>query len=1328
VAISNRTASRLKSHYVDLTAQSALPWGTTLTGNNTEQVADDVNAALNKAKVLDMKNVLPTTFGYTSFFGERDIQLPPVSMLTDEAFMYDTPTGRRLMLALGADGLRVSFDGLAWDDKYTALNTPNTLADIQTGLGDAFSVTTSVADITAANLLASPVVESVLPASEGITLLTAAPEQRDSRDQVVAEGTARVSFSTYVDWLSAGGLPLTDNLQVGYDANAPIPPYLTPDATILVVPIDPVTNFMHAGTVYRGVSSLPAAKGVVLDPANPWVASIVDLATLNPQLGDVIHVAASTYTVTALPYDPSAAAIALAAQFPVQNAHPEVKASGTTLVFSFNVNSIYYNGARYAYISDGTPLTAVVDTATVVTTFDITEGSGYNMPQLIHGFPAPVTTAEYIAVDIAAVNAAIGNNVAGFGGFSLGDSFIMYMDGVAVDPLLVQGDLWIYRTPTQSIGYGFLFGDSSAWGNGAITPVPVYAATVTGMVAKPDAPTNQLQGSNQPIPTSITLNPAVTAGMDVGVIILQGKTTVWLPRQSAAAPIDLLATPAYSRVASWSYRGYSTIAWATLASPTVTKYSNAVKFPVYSQLDYAVTRKYALSFVEDSLLVEQVLEFEVTVLGYTQNLGWASSSPSSAQGQGLTNRTRLQNLPVVPQLADFQYGVQHATPWTHAVVRNKLYLYRQGMGGFLTVNAAGTALELVYPTFANMQFVQGIASAKGRMLMWDSENSIYRSSVLDALDFTPSIATQATVHKIDALKGDIVTIESMGDSYIVYGSASIIAGVYAGEVTIFTYKTLSEFHGVYQAKAVTRIAIDTHAAYLDNGLYQITLQGIAALSTEVSEYLASSDVPVRLDFLAGKYLAISAAPALPTTSIEEFRSVAGRNLFDALRIDSIPGAANNYNWNMLDFGGSEINHDWLYTLTDALPVTPKGLAIHQAEIARDNPAVGMSLVPVATVRTPYILWVMQMIQLNWVTNVYLTTAAMDKAFGAESHLQLSASADSLVNPYATPRNLHAGDFALTYLERAGIYNLSEMPAHFAVNTLHTWSNANSSGNYDNTTGDTFTTFPIYVGNSQVAIPPEIYAHYGVYGDPAMMSFTPADPSAPAAQIPAGSVGITNNGSMLTFTVADALATLAAAATVLPLNGFDLPAVALPPGHFMGVQGQTASIPPVFNRTLLLDVQLGTWGSCDVPVRCMFDYSPVNAPTTTVATGTAGHAYTLGYDDFALKLSAVRADGQLVTFTPDPADSFLTVGKCGFFEQYLTRLTEVRWDVIRSVKAAIGVKSSIDGTRLSPSMGKDTKGDGMFLRTTRVGKWFLFTLNGNFAVKGLSFKGVFGGKR
>jgi len=325
MAISRRTAARLKSHYVDLTAQSALPWGTTLTGNNTEQVVDDANAALNKAKVLDMKNVLPTTFGYTSFFGERAVQLPPVSMLTNEAFMYDTPTGRRLLLALGADGLRVSFDGLAWDDKYTALNTPNTLADIQTGLGDAFSVTTSVADITAANLLASPVVESVLPASEGITLLTAAPEQRDSRDQIIAEGTARVSFDTYVDWLSAGGLPLTDNLQVGYDVNAPLPSYLTPDATILVVPIDPVTNFMFAGTVYRGVSSLPATKGVVLDPANPWVAGVVDLATLNPQLGDVIHVAASTYTVAALPYDPNAAAIALAAQFPAQNLYPHHK-------------------------------------------------------------------------------------------------------------------------------------------------------------------------------------------------------------------------------------------------------------------------------------------------------------------------------------------------------------------------------------------------------------------------------------------------------------------------------------------------------------------------------------------------------------------------------------------------------------------------------------------------------------------------------------------------------------------------------------------------------------------------------------------------------------------------------------------------------------------------------------------------------------------------------------------------------------------------------------------------------------------------------------------
>jgi len=95
-------------------------------------------------------------------------------------------------------------------------------------------------------------------------------------------------------------------------------------------------------------------------------------------------------------------------------------------------------------------------------------------------------------------------------------------------------------------------------------------------------------------------------------------------------------------------------------------------------------------------------------------------------------------------------------PWSTADIKNSLYLYRngQGAGGYiLQLMNDGTGWAQRTPTFANMAQVQGIFQARGRLGMWDSANSIYLSSNLDPMDFTPAIKTGANVFKVDAVIG-----------------------------------------------------------------------------------------------------------------------------------------------------------------------------------------------------------------------------------------------------------------------------------------------------------------------------------------------------------------------------------------------------------------------------------------------------------------------------------------------------------------------------------------------------------------------------------------------
>lgn len=133
--------------------------------------------------------------------------------------------------------------------------------------------------------------------------------------------------------------------------------------------------------------------------------------------------------------------------------------------------------------------------------------------------------------------------------------------------------------------------------------------------------------------------------------------------------------------------------------------------------------------------------------------------------------------------------------WTYAAVRNRLYVYRQGMETVYVIGDTTLAtdasnwdvtVETLYtkedslfqvvaitPSFLNMEGQIGLFKAGNRLGFWDSDNAIAWSSAFIPVDFTPDVVSLAGITTFSDIAGDIVTILPTTDGFMVYSTGSI---------------------------------------------------------------------------------------------------------------------------------------------------------------------------------------------------------------------------------------------------------------------------------------------------------------------------------------------------------------------------------------------------------------------------------------------------------------------------------------------------------------------------------------------------------------------------
>ena len=232
-------------------------------------------------------------------------------------------------------------------------------------------------------------------------------------------------------------------------------------------------------------------------------------------------------------------------------------------------------------------------------------------------------------------------------------------------------------------------------------------------------------------------------------------------------------------------------------------------------------------------------------------------------------------------LAGLEYQPDLYRLWTFCVVANVVYVYCQGephvyMIGTLSDmnNQVGKGAVKLYedetaffavvsqvPSFINMEGQLGVYKAANRLGFWDSDNAVAWSSAIDKLDFTPDATTFAGITTFADVVGQIVTIKSHGNGFVIYSTGSItLCQELPGSAEKFGGSPIMNTTGVAYPTQVAASGPDTtHYAWTTAGLLKLNSGRPEWLEPEVSEYLATDWKLVTLRVINDTHLVMSVA-------------------------------------------------------------------------------------------------------------------------------------------------------------------------------------------------------------------------------------------------------------------------------------------------------------------------------------------------------------------------------------------------------------------------------------------------------------------------------------
>lgn len=174
--------------------------------------------------------------------------------------------------------------------------------------------------------------------------------------------------------------------------------------------------------------------------------------------------------------------------------------------------------------------------------------------------------------------------------------------------------------------------------------------------------------------------------------------------------------------------------------------------------------------------------------------------------------------------------------------------------------------------------ITGISSSSNYLLAF-TKLTVHWSSLVDPLDFVPSLTTGAGFAIPQDVKANIVAVLGIAGGYVVYTAKNAVAAVYTNNVRApFTFKEINNAGGITSYEQVTSEQNSgPHYAWTTGGLQKITIQGAEPVSAEVNDFIAgrkweqynattqqleefvtaNSEFPVKVAYLASRWLLLS---------------------------------------------------------------------------------------------------------------------------------------------------------------------------------------------------------------------------------------------------------------------------------------------------------------------------------------------------------------------------------------------------------------------------------------------------------------------------------------
>jgi hypothetical protein len=174
---------------------------------------------------------------------------------------------------------------------------------------------------------------------------------------------------------------------------------------------------------------------------------------------------------------------------------------------------------------------------------------------------------------------------------------------------------------------------------------------------------------------------------------------------------------------------------------------------------------------------------------------------------------------------------------TRAFVNGRTFICFSGMGVYEYDSGTDALVHLTLIGLTDAA-VSGIGGSSNYLLAYDT-TTIYWSSLINPLDFVPSLITGAGFAVPQDVRGNITAILGTNGGFVIYTPVNAVAAVFSNNSrSPFNYKEITNAGGVMSYEQVSsEQSSGIQYAWTSNGLQKITLQTSEPVSGEVNDFL-----------------------------------------------------------------------------------------------------------------------------------------------------------------------------------------------------------------------------------------------------------------------------------------------------------------------------------------------------------------------------------------------------------------------------------------------------------------------------------------------------------